>query len=163
VAGRRKSLGEFAVDAYAMASGLPEATTAATSKAALEVTNQARDDIRRDSGGDMVLSGMGAKVGARFEVLKGGDHSAAIVRATGPMQIIESNTKPHSIVAGVGRRTRRRTGAKALLTPFGPRASAQHPGTTGKKTWSKSISASVKDVPKVYQAALAKHLRRYFG
>jgi len=163
VATRGKTLGEFAVDAYAMASSLPKATEAATAKAALGVTSEARDEIRKDSGGDMVLSGMGAKVGARYEVLKAGSHSAAIVRATGPLQILESDTKPHPIVAGSGRRTRRRKGAKALLTPYGPRANVQHPGTTGKRTWSRAIDGAVRDVPKVYQAALAQHLRRYFG
>jgi len=159
---RGKSLGEFAADAYAMASGLPKATAAATAKAALEVTNEARDQIRSDSGGDMVLSGMAAKVGARYDI-KGSTNPVALIRATGPLQILESDTKAHPIVAGSGRRTRRRKGAKALLTPYGPRASVQHPGTTGKKTWSRAIDSAVRDVPKVYQAALAKHLRRYFG
>jgi hypothetical protein len=158
----RKSFGDFAVDALSMATSLPKAMTAATAKAALEVTTDARTAIRAESGGDMVLSGMGAKVGARYEILKGGDHPAAIIRATGPMQIIESDTKPHVIKAG-GRKSRRRKGSKVLSTPYGPRASVHHPGTKGKHTWSKAIDHAVKDVPKVYQDALAKALRKHFG
>lgn len=178
-----KSFGEFAVDAFNMAASLPDATAKATASAALEVTNTIRAEIRTDSGGDMVLSGMGAKVGARYSV-RGGSSPTALISATGPMQILESDTQSHSILSGgVGRakgrsRAARRqakqelynalfggqfSGARPLSTPYGPRYSVNHPGTKGKKTWSRGVEKAAPHVPKVYQDALAKHLRRYFG
>lgn len=179
-----KSFGEFAVDAYAMAADLPNAMSAATAQAALVVTNTVRAEITQDSGGDNVLSGMGAKVGARFDV-RPGSEPTALIRATGPLQILESDTQPHGILpAGVGRaqgRTKaaRRaakqglydalfggsygSGTKPLRTPYGPRYRVSHPGTSGKRTWSRGIDKAIPKVPKVYQAALAKALRRHFG
>jgi len=181
---RGKSLGEFAVSAYAMASDLPAAMGKATASAALEVTNTVRGEIRSDSGGDMVLSGMAAKVGARYDV-KGASHPVALIRATGPLHILESDTDAHPILPkGVGRakgRTKvaRRqakqdlynalfggsvgSGATPLRTPYGPRYRVNHPGTTGKKTWSRGIAKAIPHVPKDYADALAEHLRRYFG
>lgn len=181
---RRKSLGEFAVDAYAMATTLPAATAAATGAAALEVTSVVRDAIRKDSGGDMVLSGMAARVGARYDV-KGTTNPTALIRATGPLHILESDTSPHTIMpTGVGRakgrsKAARRAakqslydalfgntgyaGVKPLSTPYGPKYRVNHPGTTGKRTWSRSLERAIPRVPEVYQRALAKHLRRYFG
>jgi hypothetical protein len=184
VAAGRKSLGEFAVDAYNMSAQLPAAMAGATAKAAAEVTNSARDEIRKDSGGDMVLSGMGAKVGARYDI-KGGDNPTALIRATGPLHILESDTSQHIILpGGVGRaqgrsRVARRaakqdlynalfggsvgSGATPLRTPYGPRYRVNHPGTTGKKTWSRAIERAIPKVPKTYQDALNQHLRKYFG
>lgn len=183
----RKSLGEFAVDAYTMAADLPKAMGAATGAAALEVTNTVRNEIRKDSGGDMVLSGMAAKVGARYDVkdMLGNGNPTALIRATGPLHILESDTDQHLILPkGVGRAQGRTKAARRaakqslydalfggsfgadatpLRTPYGPRMRVSHPGTTGKKTWSRGIARAIPHVPKDYADALAKHLRRYFG
>lgn len=61
----------------------------------------------------------GARIGVKGTVSAG----AGLVRATGPAHLLDHPTKPHSIVAKRG---------KAILTPAGPRRSAQHPGTSGK-------------------------------
>lgn len=180
----RKTLGEFAIDAFAVADGLPRAMGDATKNAAAEATGVIRDEIRTDSGGDMILSGMAAKVGARYDV-KGTENPVALIQATGPMQILEHDTKAHLILpSGVGRargRTKaaRRAAkqglydalfgnsygsdAKPLRTPYGPRMRVNHPGTTGKKTWSHGVAKAIPRVPEAYHKALEKHLRRFFG
>src|SRR5262245_32516577 len=153
------SFGEFAVKLGAFGSQLPASMAAATGKAALHVTSSVRDATRADSGGDMRLSGVGlrgARVGARYDV-KGTQNPVALIRATGPMHFLERGAGPHQI------RPRRRRGKRALSTPYGPRASVQHPGSPGKQTWSRGVAASIGDVPAVYQRELHNHLRRFFG
>lgn len=151
-----QTFGQFAVKMATFAAELQPMMTTATAKAALLVTNSVRDQTRADSGGDMRLSGVGrrgARVGARYDV-RGGRNPTALVRATGPMQLLELPTRPHLI------RPQRK---RAILTPGGARAYAHHPGTSGKRTWSRGVNRVVGDVPKLYQAELRKQMRRFFG
>lgn len=185
----RKSLSDFAIDLAVLPGMIEQATVEATSKAALIVTNSARDQIRTASGGDNVLSHVGkrgSRVGARFDV-KGTHNPTALVRAFGPLQLIERDTKPHTILpAGVGRATGRSKGARRaakqelfnalfggsfsargskavpLRTPYGPRYRVQHPGTTGKHPFEKGVTAVQHKVPKVYQDALKRAMARAF-
>lgn len=61
--------------------------------------------IKRDSGGDMALSGVGrrrgrpgnAKVGARFKVEKRGANPSGVVTATGPLHIINNTMRGHIV------------------------------------------------------------------
>lgn len=153
------SFGEFAVKLATFTAELSPSMIVATNKAALHITNSVRDQVRADSGGDMRLSGVGlrgARVGARYDV-KGIGNPTALVRATGPMQLLERDTSAHVILP------RRRRGKRAILTPDGPRRSAHHPGTSGKRTWSKAVERVVDDVPRIYQAELRNQLRKFFG
>ena len=171
------------MDTYAFAASLPDAMSKATAGAALEVTNTVRDAIREDSGGDNVLSGMGARVGARYDVI-GRQNPVALIRATGPLQILESDTKPHGILpkgigSGHGRTKAGRRASKQALydalfggtysgispmnTPYGYKYRVNHPGTKGKRTWSRAIEQATPRVPAEYQRALQKALRRFFG
>lgn len=150
------TLGQFAVKMATFTAELSPAMTAATGKAALRVTSSVRDVTRADSGGDMRLSGVGrrgARVGARYDV-KGRANPVALVRATGPMHLLERGAGPHMIRARRGR---------FLSTPYGPRRSVHHPGAPAKHTWSRGVDAVVDDVPRIYQAALRKQLARYFS
>ena len=138
-----------------------ETVTAAAAKAAKE--QEAR--IRKDSGGDMALSGVGkgnnrggnAKVGVRVKVNKSKTSPSALVAASGPLQIINNDTAGH-VIRSTRARGRQRKGfigptiggqfsknngrfigpekAAVLSIPgIGVRASARHPGTKGKQTW----------------------------
>jgi len=176
-----KTLGEFAMQMAILAGDMPRMTSEATSQAALLVTREVRAAIARDSGGDSKLSGVPARVGASFTV-GGGAHPTALVKASGPMQLIESDTQQHTILAkGVGRtkgrsKAARRqakqnlydalfgstgySGVRPLRTPYGPRFKVTHPGTSGKKTWAKAIDGVIGDVPELYMDGLRKAVRR---
>lgn len=120
--------------------------------------------LRRDSGGDMVLSGTarrgrGArKVGSTIKIRDGNKKSVtAEISAVGPVPLIANDTVGHVIrsayVKGAYRSSRAggvRTGQilgpaaptitggrKAVLNipGVGFRRSARHPGTRGKDTW----------------------------
>ena len=82
----------------------------------------------------------GAKLGVRYDMT--GD-SEALLRATGPWQFIERDTKPsgrNRPRAHQAGRRRRRGGPRALAAPgFGPVAAARNPGTTGKHPFEKGV------------------------
>jgi hypothetical protein len=138
-------------DLAQIASDLPKQLKAAEQRgvrrSALLVTGGVRDEIRGASGGDMRLSGVGrrgARVGAKFTV-GGGSDPTAIIRATGPLHLIERDTDPHGI------RPKRRSKAKALRLANGMvRASANHPGTRGKHPWQKGLNRTRPGTRKVF-------------
>ena len=110
------------------------------------------------------LSGVGksgARIGVRDDGIKGTVNPSAVVRMTGPAHLIENPTKPHTITTKKSR-NRRGGKAKALKTPFGPRASVNHPGTKGKKPWQKGIAVAKPMLGKVFQDEVGKSLRRTF-
>lgn len=87
----------------------------------------------------------GAKVGVRYDLRS---DTEAIVRMTGPAQLIERDTKAHRIPRGtVGQGRRQRANTKRIVIPnVGVRMWAQHPGTKGKHPWEKGLQASLPDV-----------------
>lgn len=114
--------------------------------------------MKADSGGDLKLSGVNkakgragnAPIGASYKVTKSGSTATAVVKATGPLQIINNDTQSRRIGSAWAGGTRARRsvavgpvaasssggGRRAVLnTPFGFRRSVRHPGTTGKDTW----------------------------
>lgn len=136
-----------------------ETVTAAAARAAK--SQDAR--IKRDSGGDGVLSNVGAgnnrkggaKVGVRVKVDKSKTKPSALIAATGPLQFINNDTAGH-VIRSTRVKGRQRKGFVGPTLPgqfsrknqIGPslrpvlnipgvgfRASARHPGTKGKGTW----------------------------
>jgi hypothetical protein len=120
-----------------------------------------------------------AKWGARFDV-KGpanGPHHA-FVRYVGPVHWAFGGTKPHVIGArrlgsrkaiaaraGTGQgfgRMKNKRGAKALSTPFGPRAYVNHPGMAGRNTWPATKKRVVAGSKKAWVAGHRTALRRTF-
>lgn len=100
-------------------------------KAAMVAKKTHADIIRRHSGGDSRLSGVGkrgARVGVRFD--ERGDRT--VMRAVGPMQLLANPTKARRIPRKRGPRARRRV---VVIPGVGVRAYANHPGTPGKDTW----------------------------
>jgi hypothetical protein len=115
--------------------------------AAIAAKDAQLDEMRGDTGGDLILSrvrsGKGARIGTRYDLTGTGKNTLATIRATGPVPLVANPTKPHPIPK-VGPRARRR---KRLAIPgVGVRMNANHPGTRGKDTWN---DGRVKAVPRV--------------
>ena len=112
------------------------ASRTAVERGAFEAKKVIGQEIRQATG-DGRMSGVGAKgarVGVRYDI-KGTENPTALGRATGPLHLVENPVKPHEITP---KRRRRGAGKKAVVTPYGPKAKVQHPGTkTGKKPWAK--------------------------
>lgn len=102
----------------------------------------------------------GARVGVRY-TLAG---NTAVVKMTGPAQLIERDTKAHRIPrATVGRGRRQRANTKVVVIPgVGVRASAAHPGTRGKHPWEKGLRAALPAIPKAAADAYFAPLRQVF-
>lgn len=160
--------------------GMNDVTRKGVEAGALLVTRSARTSIRAGSGGDSVLSnvGRGARVGARYDI-QGRQNPTALVRATGPLRLLDNPTRPHRIGAKVkkGRSQSSRAAfynaifgggsgygsAKPLRTPYGPRYSVQHPGTRGKRTFWKGVTAAKPFVRLEFNNGVRRGMRRYFG
>jgi hypothetical protein len=179
--GRRQSLGEFAVKVGAYASvGQPQADRKGVEQSALLVTKAARSSIRAGSGGDSILSnvGRGARVGARYDI-EGAANPTALVRATGPLHLLDNPTRAHQITPKVkkGRSRASRAafynaifggeggfgGTRPMRTPYGPRYRVNHPGTRGKRTFFRAVDAAKPFVKVAFIDGQRKSLRRYFG
>lgn len=91
----------------------------------------------------------GAKVGVRYDLAG----KTALVRATGPFQLIENATKAHRIPRTRGTRARKRY---VVIPGVGVRAWANHPGTKGKHPWAKGVAAAIPIAEKAGGIALAQ-------
>ncbi len=122
---------------------------AAVNAGALHITTHLRATIAAASG-DSVLSGVGkkgAKVGARYNVRGTTKDPDALITATGPLHLLERDTK-----AGYRqwktRRSRRLSGGLA-----GPRMAMGHPGTQGKAPFAKGVAAAQPTIGRVMHKA----------
>lgn len=179
---RNKSIANFAVRAGTWSSvGQPLADRKSVEAAALFTVRMARASIRAGSGGDSRLSNVGrngARVGARYDI-QGARNPTALVRATGPLHLLDNPTKPHQITAKV-KKGRSRASRSAfynaifggdggfanttpMRTPYGPRYRVNHPGTKGKQTWKRAVDAASPAIPRLFAAQQRTELRRYFG
>ena len=106
----------------------------------------------------MRLSGIGergARVGARFDVF-GTVNPSAVVKATGPLHLLEHDTDPHDIGPKKGRR-----GAKALRLANGRFASGvHHPGTTGSRPFEKGYLKTRARTGPAFDAEVQKAIAR---
>jgi hypothetical protein len=178
---RAKTLGEFASKAGLYAEvGIPQASRKSVEAAALFVTQAARASIAVGSGGDSALSnvGRGARVGARYDV-RGDKNPTALVRATGPLHLLDNPTRAHEIRAKVtkGRSRASRSqfynaifggsggfaSVRPMRTPYGPRYRVQHPGTRGKRTFFRAVDRTKAYVSKVYANEYAQQMRRFWS
>lgn len=141
---------------------LPDAIQAANrdgvNRSALAITNQVRDSIRAATG-DMRMSGIGrrgAKVGARYDV-KGAANPTALIRATGPVHLLEGGRRggyeirPRSR-RGAGRRRGGRPPALLINGQFRP--SATGGSVSARRVWSRGVDAGI---PRGVQAFAEAH------
>lgn len=137
---------------------LQKAQRVGVGRAALHVTREIRQEIRVATGGDMRLSNVGARgarLNARFDV-RGTVNPTALIRATGPMQLIEYDTKPHEI------RPRRRRGTKVLKLPNGYVPKVRHPGTRGKRPFARGAERGALRSAEKFNEAIEQAMRRTF-
>lgn len=123
-----------------MADELRRAQQVAVQAAALAMTTEVRQSIEKVAPGGRLrgVGKSGGKVGARFD-MQGNDK--AVIKATGQIQLIERDTKAHSIAPkGAGPR-RRGTGKKAVSFNGMAFASVQHPGTRGQHPFERGVEA----------------------
>lgn len=137
--------------------------------------------IRKDSGGDLKLSGVnrakgrpgGVKVGARYDV----SNRQVTIKATGPMPLIANDTAGR-VIRSAYAKGRRRKGfvgptfggqfkgdRRAVLNipGIGYRRSVRHPGTRGKGTWTKSVKPAKKAANEAITDMHINIVKRAFG
>jgi hypothetical protein len=95
------------------------------------------------TGGDLVLSGFkraSAKVGVGYDIVKSANSTTAVVKARGPVGIIEKGARPHMI----GRKGRGRNRSRVLVINGQPvTGPVRHPGMAGKKAWTRGVQAGM--------------------
>ena len=171
------SIARFAQQARTFGTvGLPVGARQGVEAAALVVTTAARASIAAGSGGDSYLSnvGSGARVGARYDI-KGTQNPTALIRATGPLHLLDNPTSPHRITAKQRRGRRRNrdfrsrfyttvnmSGATPLRTPYGPRYNVWHPGTRGKRTFFNAVDATRALIPVAFRTGVSRAMVRHF-
>ena len=101
--------------------------------------------------------GRGAKVGVRFDV-KGTNNPTSLVRATGPLHLVERSTKAHTI----GPRARRaRSGRSAIRLPDGGfRRAVRHPGTRGREPFAKGIRKASPEAERALRGSMVDAVTR---
>lgn len=140
------------------------AQRSAVERAALVMATAVRRQIQSATGGDSRMSGVGkkgAKVGVGYDV-KGTNNPTALLRARGPLHLIERDTKPHLIFRkndrvkgkGAGRANRQTMyeelfggqgayrGGNLKLLDGGFRKVVKHPGTKGKHPFEHGVTKS---------------------
>lgn len=150
-----------ALDPASLASlrSLPTRLSTAHERAVGRSAFAAKRAIQRQSGYASRLSGVGrsgARLNIRYDLKGHGLNTTALVRATGPFHLLERPTKAHTIAP---RRGRRGGGKRAVVTPYGPRASVQHPGTSGKHPFEKGVNASLPAIRAELRGAFAAVVR----
>lgn len=99
----------------------------------------------------------GGRWGVGFKMFPNAVVPSARVSFRGPVHLVDRATRPHGPILP------RRRGRRAILTPHGPRASAQHPGTSGKGFFDKGKAVIFASVPKVVKDANRRRLVGIWG
>lgn len=148
-----------------LSSAYPDAVNDAAKHAKRELTGAARDM----AGPDQRLSGVGkrgARISVGYNVRRDGDRSSALVIARGPWQLVEGDTKAHTIPRQRFTKKGRRTAAtrrRVVRTPYGPRSVVNHPGTKGKGRYRYIRGELRRDTEKIIVRAHSRALARATG
>ena len=116
----------------------------------------------------------GAKIGVRYDIQ--GRKNSALIRATGPFQLIERDTKAHRVpklyknqfsatnspLLSIPKVSRSAKRGKIAIPGVGVRAWANHPGTKGKHPWDKGVVAGIAVQERAAAVALTTALRRAY-
>jgi hypothetical protein len=155
---RRKIDGAPAVVQQAMRDATVE--TAAYSERLIIRNGRSKGISQR--GGSLWLSGVGSKgapIDAKADIAP--DGMSFTLRAIGPWQFVEGDTRPHAM-PGSRRRTKKDRRGRPLpyRTPYGARSKVMHPGTRGKRIWRQSYGELRRRYPRVYRDLTFKALQR---
>ena len=101
---------------YSIGSSIKRGSIVTITHAAAEGKKYGEREIRKASGGDMKMSGVGrvrgrpgdARVGIRYDINPRGELPSATVKATGPLHLLERDTSPHYVTSAWGGGSRRR-------------------------------------------------------
>lgn len=178
-----RDFADLAASFAAMPAAIEDAQHKGVRAAALAVTGAIRGEIGSATGGSMRLSGVGrkgARVGARFQMEGGLGEPAALIKATGPLQLIERDTAAHSIIPRGWRVSRKwgRLAAKGAVDPSRPvylgkgkvlkigdgfRMFADHPGTKGKHPFEHGWRKRRDEVPAIVQEKIRQAFAKEFS
>jgi hypothetical protein len=167
------TVSEWAERAATLPAALVQATPRAVRTSADILQAQARTNVAQATGGDLrlsrVRSGKGAAIALRVRTVGSGSRTRAEVVPTGPIMLVERDTKAHQLRSRAGGRgysmARRRSASRRgfLYIPgVGYRASAKHPGTKGKEPVGRAFAQSAPEAGTagslVFQQAIRSHL-----
>lgn len=162
---QKDGLHRFAPKMAAAAVSMKAIAPKAVAAGSLVLTNTVRAEIGRTTRGG-VLRGVGksgAKVGVRFDVKGGGTRVAGVVRATGPLHILERDMPAHVMPAPGGKTKLYRLagagkGGKGIAVP-----AISHPGSTGKHPFERGVKAGIvpaeRAIAKVVTTSIARVLK----
>lgn len=137
------SVDRFVRSALTVRPRLDAAVKAGVFQAALAVTESVRAELP-SSGRLRGVGRRGAKISVGFDI-RGTSNPTALIAARGPLHLLERDTRAHTIVP----KTR-----GALATPYGVRASVQHPGTKGKHPFERGVTRAVPVAEAIVQKAV---------
>lgn len=109
---------ELATKITLIGSKIANSNAEAVGAAAQVVKDATIPYVRRATGGDLRLSGVGkkgARIGVRYNV-RGQANATAIVSATGPAQLVERDVKPHVVTSRYSPKALGRTRARRLAS-----------------------------------------------
>jgi len=168
--GTSASAAQLASKLQRAAKAIPDASAAGVNRVALEgkaifLANMGTRRIRN-------LGKNGAKVGARYTAAKSEVNPTALLFYTGPAHILNNPTKAHPIYprgarvrdeGGAITKRRRSGGAKGLTLPGdNVRLYVNHPGTSGKRFFEKSVPQVARAQGRQHRAAIGAELRKIF-
>lgn len=190
-----KTVAQFAGQAASIGPKMDAAVKASVGQAALTMKKSVQAELRRAIGADLKMSNVGrraggAKIGVTFNVKDFKGDPTALLKMTGPAQLVERDTDPHPILPrGVGRVQGRRTKANRLAAKqelynalFGGRVAVagrnirplrladgnfryivNHPGTKGKFPWAKGTTAATPAARKILSQAPLNGVKAAFN
>ena len=160
-----RDLGDLAVSAARAPSAVQQGNLAGVRKAALVMTRAIRQEIvvvTGDSRMSGVNRGRGAKVGAGYSV-KGRANPTALIRAKGPLHLIERDTGPRDIRPR--RKFARGSRKKKSALKIGSRYArvARHRGTRGQHPFRKGVERTEDRVGNIIENEVWKRVVRSWG
>lgn len=162
-----QTLDQFAARAATLPGRLVEATPRAVRASGAVLEAAARSNIAAVTGGDMRLSrvngGRGSSIGLDLRIDGAGGSASAHVIPSGPIMLVEENTRPHRSPKTLRQKRRRNKRVGFLYMPgIGFRQSANHPGTRGKHPVRNAFQSAHTDAARagvlVFAAATRNHL-----
>lgn len=149
------SAAQFASRIAKMGQAVKDAPKVAVKAAALSMKGDIEKARNAAVGGDGRMSRVGkkgAKLGVNFKIH--GDGMEARMKATGPWPLIESNIPAHRIGP------KKKGGRRGIAFRGVVRASAQHPGTKGKKPWKKGVDSGTPKAVKILREQTINAVRK---
>jgi len=163
-------LDAWARRAALLPAALVDVTPDATRASAEVLETAVRANLLTATGGDLrlsrVRSGRGARINLSIKAEGAGRSARSIVVPTGPIMLVETDTKPHRqpFAYTYNRRVKARGRTGVIRTPGvgrGVYARTQHPGTSGKRPVAKAFTSTHGDAGAAGVAVFATAARRH--